>query len=140
MPKTSRPRYGSLQFWPRKRITRALPRVNWVPVSETPVIKEEGVLGLVGYKVGMSTAVVRDNTDKSMTKGRKIFIPVTILEVPNMKIFSVRFYNNGQVTNEVVTSNDKELKRKIKVPKEVKKFEHVEKFDDIFTVVSQIEQ
>jgi hypothetical protein len=38
-----------------------------------------------------------------------------------MKIFSVRFYKGGIVVGEVIVSNDKELKRIVKVPKIVRK-------------------
>src|SRR3989344_1819643 len=111
MAKSSRPRYGSLQFYPRKRASRFLPSVNW------DVVKGEGVLGFIGYKVGMATAMVKDSTPKSMTPGKKIAVPVTILEVPAMKIYSVRFYKNGKVMTDVIVSNDKDLKRAVKVPK-----------------------
>lgn len=131
MSKLSRPRYGSLQFYPRKRASRFLPSVNWA------VVKGEGLLGFIGYKVGMATAIVKDNTQKSMTLGKKIAIPVTILEVPPMKIYSVRFYKNGQVIKEAVVSNDKELKRKVKIPKQIKTeaIDNIKDFDDLRVIV-----
>lgn len=134
MPKESRPRHGSLQFWPRKRAERYIPSVNWEPVVNSDAAERQGVLGFLGYKVGMASAVVKDNTQNSMTKGKKIVIPVTILETPNMKVFSVRFYKNGSVLRDVVVSNDKELKRKTKIGKEVGKTEALDKvqgWDDI---------
>ena len=126
MPKLSRPRHGSLQFYPRKRINKFLPSVNWTPISGT------GILGFITYKVGMGTAIIKDSTDKSMTINKKIAIPVTILEVPNMKIFSVRFYKHKIPMGEIVVSNDKELKRKLYVPKSLKTLDKVpEGYDDI---------
>jgi large subunit ribosomal protein L3 len=133
MPKLSRPRYGSLQFYPRKRVKRALPRVNWPHLQSRN--SQDGLLGFIGYKVGMVSAMVKDDSEKSMTKGKRITLPATIVEVPNMKIFSVRFYKNGKVMTEVVVSNDKELKRKVKVPKEVKKLDDVDGFDDVRVIV-----
>ncbi|OIO80509.1 50S ribosomal protein L3 [Candidatus Pacearchaeota archaeon CG1_02_32_132] len=132
MPKSSRPRHGSLQFWPRKRAEKFIPSVNWKHIKA-----DEGMLGFISYKAGMGTAIVKDNTEKSMTKGKKIAMPVTILEVPNMKILSVRFYKNGKVMKDVVVSNDKELKRKIKVSKEIKNAEldKVQGWDDIRVIV-----
>jgi large subunit ribosomal protein L3 len=133
MPTRVRPRFGSLQFWPRKRARKFLPSVNWSSV------KGEGLLGFIGYKVGMSTALVKDDTDKSMTKGKRIAIPVTILEVPNMKIYSVRFYKNGIVMKDVLVSNDKELKKRVKVSKEIKNgFEDIEDFDDIRVILYSV--
>jgi large subunit ribosomal protein L3 len=70
----------------------------------------------------MKSAYVKDSTPNSLTKGQRITIPVTIIECPTMKIFSIRFYKNNQLIGEVLNSNiDKEMKKKVKVPKEVKK-------------------
>ncbi len=132
MPTLSRPRRGSLQIYPRKRIYRRIPRVNWAPVSG-----EKGFLGFIVYKAGMVSAVVKDNTEKTTTSKKNVFMPVTILEAPNMKIFSVRFYKNKKVTKEIVVSNDKELKRKVKVPKTLKEFDKQvpAEYDDIRAIV-----
>lgn len=111
MAKLSRPRYGSLQVWPRKRSDRSFPRVNW------SVVKGEGILGFVAYKAGMATAIVRDKTDKSMTANKKIALPVTVLEVPKFRIYSVRFYAQGKVMKEVVVSTDASLKGVVRMPK-----------------------
>jgi len=133
--KISRPRYGSLQFWPRKRAERFLPSVNWEP------IKGDGLLGFIAYKVGMATATVKDSTPKSMTPGKKLAIPVTFLETPPVKIYSVRFYKNGKVINEVVVSNDKELKRIVKVtktPANSNSLDEVKDFDDIRVIIYSV--
>jgi len=114
MPKHGHMRRGSLQFYPRVRAKKVLPRVNWHSLS-----KDKGLLGFIGYKVSMKSAYVKDDTPDSLTKNQKIFIPVTIIECPKMKILSVRFYKNNKVVGEVLNHNiDKELKRKIKVPKD----------------------
>lgn len=111
--KISRPRHGSLQYWPRKRASKFLPRVNWNILDSKKPIK-----GFICYKAGMKTALVKDNTPDSMTKGREITIPVTIIECPQMKILSVRFYKNGKVAKDLLVKDlDKELKKKIKLPK-----------------------
>lgn len=121
MPQLSSPHHGSLQFWPRKRAEKILPSVNWKVVQGKE--KSSGILGFIAYKVGMGTAVVKDNTADSMTKGKKIIMPVTVLEAPNMKIFSVRFYKFGKAVKDIIVSNDKELKRVVRVSKEVKPFD-----------------
>jgi large subunit ribosomal protein L3 len=127
----TRPRFGSLQFWPRKRAERFIPNVNWGVVKGDG--KSDGLLGFIAYKAGMTTVLVKDSTDKSMTAGKKIYIPATILEVPNMKIYSVRFYKNGRVLKDVVVSTDKELRRYTNVPKQPKSLdaEVPKEFDDI---------
>lgn len=135
MPKTRRPRHGSLQIWPRKRAARIIPNVNWSTIKGDG--KTDSLLGFILYKVGMKSAIVKDATEKSLTQGKKIYIPVTILEAPNMKIFSVRFYKNGIVTKDVIVSNDKELKRKLNIPKNLKPFEQEipKNYDDIRLIV-----
>lgn len=129
MAKLSKPRAGSLQVWPRKRAEHLLPRVNWKP------IKGKGILGFITYKVGMATAFVKDTTDKSMTANKRMYVPVTILEAPNMKVFSVRFYKQGRVVKENVVSNDAILKRIVRVPKSPGIVEAPADYDDIRILV-----
>ena len=108
-----------MQFWPRKRVNKFLPSVNWDAISAGKLIK-----GFIGYKAGMVSAAVKDNTEDSMTKGKNIAVPATIIECPPMKIFSVRFYKYGKVIKDVLVENlDKELKGKVKLPKVKRKFE-----------------
>tara|TARA_Y100000310_G_scaffold167546_2_gene167349 strand:+ start:496 stop:1437 length:942 start_codon:yes stop_codon:yes gene_type:complete len=139
MPTKKSPRKGSLQFWPRKRAKKFLPRVNWNVINSGKNLK-----GFICYKAGMKSISVRDNTPNSMTKGKNIVISATILECPSMKIFSIRFYKNNGKIKEVLAENfDKELKKKIKVPKAKKKvnFENIKDFDDIRLIVySQVKK
>jgi len=128
MPTRKSPRKGSLQFWPRKRAAKFLPSVNWKAINSGKNIK-----GFICYKAGMASAFVKDNTADSMTKGKEKTIPVTILECPMMKIFSVRFYKDGKVVDSVLAEKlEKELKRKIKLPKKVRRIDEVKKeYDDV---------
>ena len=134
-------RHGSLQFWPRKKASKILPRVNWNSIS----VKYIGLLGFIGYKVGMASAYVKDNTPNSLTKGKKITIPVTIMEFPTIKILSVRFYKDNKLIGEILNQNlDKELKRKIKLYKKIKPvnfYEDKEKYNDLRVVIySQVKK
>jgi len=135
MAKNSKPREGSLQFWPRKKARKFLPSSNW------KALKQDGLLGFITYKVGMSSAIVKDNTPDSMTKNKKISIPITILEAPEMRIFSVRYYKKGLCIGEKINENlDKELKKILKIPKQ-KKDKKIEDFDDIRLIVySQVKK
>ncbi len=129
MPTRNSPRKGSLQFWPRKRASRFLPSVNWNAINSGKNLK-----GFICYKAGMMSAFVKDDTPDSMTKGKKIIIPITVLECPPMKIFSIRFYKDGKVVDEILAENlDKELKRKVKLPKKSgKKIDEIKKdYDDV---------
>ncbi|MBU4308702.1 MAG: 50S ribosomal protein L3, partial [Nanoarchaeota archaeon] len=89
--------------------------------------------GFICYKAGMVSAIVKDNTPNSLTKTKKIALPATILECPPMKIFSVRFYKNSKVSKEILADNlDKELKRKVKLPKKPsKKIGEIKDYDDL---------
>jgi len=137
----SRPRFGSLQIWPRKRAERALPSVNWRVLQE----KNQGLLGFIAYKVGMKSAFVKDMTPNSMTKDKKIIVPVSVLEVPPVKIYSIRLYKNGLCVGEIVVNADKELKRVMKIGKNIKlgKIEELDKknFDDLRVIIySQVKK
>ncbi len=125
MAKINKPKASALQYWPRKRAERIIPNVNWKAIN-----KDSGLMGFIGYKVGMVSAYVKDDTADSMTKGKKIIVPATIIECPEMKIFSVRLYKNGLVVKDFIVSNDRELKRRVKVPKQVSKIEDIQKFND----------
>src|SRR3989304_4187590 len=98
-----RPRKGSLQFWPRKRARKFLPRVNWEAISfdkdKTDKIR---LRGFICYKAGMTSVAVKDNTLDSMTKGKIKIVPSTILVCPSMRVYSIRFYKNGKVAKEVL--------------------------------------
>jgi large subunit ribosomal protein L3 len=143
MGKKSRPRSGSLQFYPRKRAEKILPRCSWKSLER----ENFNLLGFLGYKVGMTSAFVKDNSTNSLTKGQRITIPVTIIECPKIKILSVRFYKNNKVIGEYLNEGlDKELKKKIKIPEkhEKKKLDELKKnldFDDIRVIVySQVKK
>ena len=136
MPKLSRPRRGSLQFAPRKRAAKLLSRVNWDGISsESP-----GVLGFITYKVGMATAMIKDSTEKSISLNKRLAIPVTILEAPNMKVYSVRFYKDSKPVKDIVVSNEKDLKKKVKVPKTPKSLDKdtPKDYDDIRIIVHSL--
>jgi len=123
------PRRGSLQYWPRKRARKFLPSVNWKAIKSS----DKKLEGFICYKVGMASAYVKDDTPDSMTKGKKIVVPVTLVECPPLKIFSVRFYKNGKVNKEILAESlDKELKKIVKLPKVAKKVGELEgSYDDV---------
>jgi len=146
MPKRTSPRKGSLQYWPRKRAKKFLPSVNWRAVYGSNS-EQTGLLGFICYKVGMGSAYVRDNTPDSMTKNKRIVIPATILECPPLKILSIRLYKEGKVIRDILCSiskDDKELKKKIKIPKTkkdvIKELDEInkEEIDDIRVIVYSV--
>ena len=120
MPKELRPRHGSLQVWPRKRARRIYPRVrSWIEKEETKL------LGFAFYKVGMTHILGIDTNPNSLAKGEKVMYPVTMIECPPLKPLSLRFYKNSDYGLKAVTEIfsqklDKELARKIRLPKKSK--------------------
>lgn len=125
MPNIRRPRRGSMQFWPRCRASRPYAKIyNWAAV------KDVKVLAFAGYKAGMTHVMLDDQNPKSMTKGESIFCPVTVIECPPLKPYSVRFYkktdNGFMLISEVLAKNiDKNVLRKTTPSKkEAKEPEH----------------
>ncbi len=141
MGKIHKPRAGSLQFWPRKRTSKILPRVNWKPL-EKKYSEKKGLLGFIAYKVSNARIIANDLTPDSMIKGKQTIVPVTILEVPAIKILSIRFYKEDKIVTEILSENlDKELKRRIKLPKnKLKNMESItpESYDNIRLVIYTI--
>ncbi len=141
MPKARKPRSGSMQFWPRKRAKRPTPRVrSWANNGEAKP------LAFMGYKAGMTHVLAIDNRKGSTSHGQLISIPVTVIECPPIKIHSVRFYKpegyGTAVKKEIVVGTDKDLERKIKLPKQTKEKEiekiNPEEYTDItITVYTQ---
>lgn len=86
-------------------------------MSGTPKIQ-----GFAGYKVGMTHAFIVDNRASSTTSGMELQVPVTILEVPPMRIAAVRLYENtiyGFKTIGEVWAQDLDplLTKRLNVPK-----------------------
>lgn len=93
MSQRRRPKRGSHGFGPRKRAQSQTPRLDsWPEISGAPKIQ-----GFAGYKAGMTHAFVVDKRVKSTTSKMELQTPVTVIEVPPMKIAAVRFYENTVV-------------------------------------------
>jgi len=134
MGRASKPRAGSLQFWPRKRAKRIYPSIR-----SYPKIDDTKLLGFLGYKVGMTHVQVQETNPSLKTASYTRNYPVTILECPPIKLFSIRFYKNTdyglKVITEVVASNlNKELSRKVALPKAIKSA-YPDVFDDLRVLV-----
>lgn len=115
MPQVSKPRAGSLAYWPRKRARRIYPALNTYPDSE-----KVKLLGFAGYKAGMLHVILLDNRKGSPTFGQEIAIPATVLDCPPLKVLGVRAYQQTtkglKVLTEAFTKElPKYLERKIKL-------------------------
>lgn len=118
MPKINRPRRGSLAFSPRKRAQSPIPKYkSWPQHNGAPAL-----LGFAGYKVGMTHVLMVDDHKDSPTEGKEIMVPVTIIEVPTMKVAAVRAYSQDTYGKHAFTELwaeplDNQLARRITVPK-----------------------
>ena len=118
MPKINRPRRGSLAFSPRKRAQSPIPKYKaWPQHTGAPAL-----LGFAGYKVGMTHVLMVDDHKDSPTEGKEIMVPVTIIEVPTMKVAAVRAYSQDTYGKHAFTELwveplDNQLARRITVPK-----------------------
>jgi large subunit ribosomal protein L3 len=117
MSQRRRPKRGSRAFGPRKRAKSQTPRLDsWPEISGSPKIQ-----GFAGYKVGMTHAFVVDKRVKSTTTGMELQVPVTVVEVPPMKVAAVRFYESSimglKTAGEVWAKDiDPLLSRRLNVP------------------------
>jgi large subunit ribosomal protein L3 len=87
--KTNAPRRGSLGVRPRKRASSIIPRIKSWPEID---VAEPKILAFLGYKVGMTHVVIVDDRPGSITEGREIVVPVTIVETPPMIPIALRTY------------------------------------------------
>lgn len=90
MPKKTRPRRGTLQYYPRKRARRIYSRTShWPDTSDTVL------LGFAGWKAGMTHIQTIDNNQKSKTFGKPITIPVTVIDSPSLFCCGFRLYKSS---------------------------------------------
>jgi large subunit ribosomal protein L3 len=119
MPKINRPRRGSLAFSPRTRAKSPIPKYQSWPVYEgAPILQ-----GFAGYKVGMTHIVMVDDHKSSPTEGKEIMVPVTVIEVPSMKVAAIRAYSKDTYGKHALTEVwadqlDTILGRRISLPKD----------------------
>ncbi len=88
---------------PRKRATSQNARVYW---QESP---EKRVLGIAGYKVGMTHVSYVDDTE-SPTKGQEVMSAATVIEIPPMVVYGVRCYRGNDSVGDILTTDEKVLK------------------------------
>lgn len=133
MGQPHRPKKGSKGYSPRVRATGQVPRLtSWPLGGDAPKIQ-----GFAGYKAGMTHAVLVDYRPHSLTSGQEVSVPVTVLEVPAMKVAAVRYYKETPyglrtMGEQWATGTDARLKLRLPVPKEPKAFEpEAGKVDDV---------
>lgn len=119
MAKGHKPVAGSRAFWPKKRAKRIYGTVPSLP-------KGKGILAFAAYKAGMTQVSVIDSHKGSVTQGKEVFYPATVLKSPNLVVVGIKAYkqtpyglkDTGTVWAETVS---KDLFRKVSVPKKKEK-------------------
>ncbi len=134
MPRTRKPRNGSLQFWPRSRARRLYPRIK-----SFKKVNNVKPLEFACYKAGMTHIQYIDTDNNSPTKNKIVGKAVTILESPSLLVLALRFYKKspygfysvGELWNEKIPDF---VKRKY--PKKEIKKNYDGDFDDVRLIVS----
>ncbi|ABR56390.1 50S ribosomal protein L3 [Methanococcus aeolicus] len=134
--KRNRPRRGSLAFSPRKRAKRPVPKIRSWPERETVKL-----LAFPVYKAGTTHALYKENNPKSPNADQDVFTPVTVMEAPDITIAGIRAYGKDTKGLKALTevwadSFDKELGRKINLPKEPKA--NTEKLDEVADKIVEV--
>ncbi|MCL4383789.1 MAG: 50S ribosomal protein L3 [Candidatus Marsarchaeota archaeon] len=85
---------GSLQYWPRKRARKRLPRIR----SYNNHGSENCFSNIIGYKVGMRQLTLIDDSQSS-SKGLEVNKACTFVEIPKLEVYGLRFYKKDNITN-----------------------------------------
>ena len=84
-------RRGSMAYYPRVRAKKIGADIrSWPEIEGNAKIQ-----AFAGYKVGMTHIQMTDYRKTSVTAGKTIMAPVTVVEVPPLKVISVRYYEDG---------------------------------------------
>jgi large subunit ribosomal protein L3 len=89
---------------PRKRATSQNARVYWQESAE------KRVLGIAGYKVGMTHVSYVDDTE-SPTKGQEVVSAATVIEIPPMIVYGLRCYKANDSIGDILATDEKVLKQ-----------------------------
>jgi len=123
-------------FSPRKKARSEVPHIKaWPELDGAPRLQ-----GFAGYKAGMTHAMIVDYRKTSTTANKLVRIPVTVVEVPPMMIFAVRFYENTpygfKMLTEILTDElDPRLASRFPLPKKMSPVEHTFCYTEIASIV-----
>ncbi len=101
MTRKSKPRAGSLAFYPRKRAARETPSFKTIKAAAASS-QQEGKsveakpINFLGFKVGMLHVAGKNSHQKAASFGQDIFSSATVVAVPALKVFGIRAYGRAQ--------------------------------------------
>jgi large subunit ribosomal protein L3 len=125
------PRRGSLAYLPRGKASKFVPRIkNWPEYSDSAA----KLLGFIGYKAGMTHAVVTINNPESPFNGQETVVAVTVIDTPPIRPFSIRGYEitpyGMRLAKEVLAGNlTEDLRKTMPLPKEYDQDAKMEEFE-----------
>ena len=114
------PRRGSLAYLPRGRASKFVPRIkNWPKWTDSAA----KLLGFPGFKAGMTHVVMTIEHPESPFQGQETVVPVTIIDTPPIRTFSIRgykatYYGMKLVTEVLAESLSEDLRKTMPLPKE----------------------
>ena len=134
------PRRGSLAYLPRGRASKFVPRIkNWPSFDGS----SPKILGFIGYKAGMTHAVVTVDNPDSPFQGQETVVPVTIIDTPPIRPFSIRGYNATHYGRKLVTevlaeTLAEDLRKAIPFPKEYDHEAKMKEFEETLDSLVEI--
>jgi large subunit ribosomal protein L3 len=133
------PKRGSLGYMPRGRAASAVGRIRYWPTVDG----KPSLLAFFGMKAGMTHVLATDNRKGSLTFGKEIVIPATVIETPPIMVSGIRAYvetSNGlKSCSETWASNPpKDLGRLVTVPKEYSTEDSLKKIEQALQNVAEI--
>jgi large subunit ribosomal protein L3 len=131
MPTIHRPRRGSLAYSPRKRAKKEVPTIKAWPSTD-----EVKLQGFAGYKAGMTHVITLEKKPESEDDIIEVSVPVTVIEVPEMKVAALRGYTTDSYGKKAAAEawaaeQDKELSRKLPLPKKHNTEEQLKKMQEL---------
>ncbi len=138
--KKNAPRRGSLAYLPRGKASKFVPRIkNW-PSYEGSSAR---LLGFVGYKAGMTHAVMTIESPNSPFKGQETVIPVTVIDTPPIRPFSIRGYKTTpyglKLVVEILAEGlSEDLRKAMPFPKDYDHGAKVKEFEEKLNTLDEI--
>ncbi len=137
--KKKAPKRGSLGYLPKGRSSSWTGRIRYWP----EVTGDPRLLAFLGYKAGMTHFITIDQLEGSLTFGKEISVPVTILETPPLIICGIKIYEKKnrdlRSIGEAWTANvPKEFGRLITIQKDVDEQESLKKIETQLDKVSEV--
>ncbi len=93
MASGTKPRNGSMAFYPRVKAKSIVPKFN--TFGDFSDQKECKLLCYYGVKVGMTHIIAKDAHKNSSSYGQEVAVPVSIIETPSLKVIGARLYKSN---------------------------------------------